>query len=52
MDIIEALISAKTQNNHLYDDLKTLLTDLIKYQKLSRLKMYKSLYVDDKQNED
>lgn len=51
MDIIEALISTKKQNNHLYDDLKTLLTDLIKYQKLSRLKMYKSLYIDGKQNE-
>lgn len=52
MDIIEALISTKKQNNHLYDDLKTMLTDLIKYQKLSRLPMYKSLYVDGQQNEE
>lgn len=52
MDIIEALISTKKQNNHLYDDLKTMLTDLIKYQKLSRLPMYKSLYVDGGQNEE
>ena len=51
MDIIEALISTKQLHTHLYTDLKNMLSDLIKYQKLSRLPMYKSLYIDGKRNE-
>lgn len=50
MDIIEALINTKQSHMHLYDDLKAMLSDLIKYQKLSRLRMYKYLYMDNKPN--